>query len=98
MCDQDAFRVPLIIDECVYTSTQFLSFLLGYSSIGFWIFAQLPQILKNYQLKQYINIKFILIWLLGDVCNLFGSKLTEQKPFQVYLATYFVIVDSLHIY
>ncbi len=31
---------------------------------------------------------------MGDICNLLGSKLTHQKPFQVYLAAYFVLIDS----
>ena len=94
-CEDLAYRLPLLMNECVYALPEFLSFLFGYASIGCWIFAQMPQLYKNFKNKQYINIKFILIWLMGDICNLLGSKLTNQKPFQVYLATYFVMIDTL---
>ena len=93
-CEELAFRLPLIFNECIYTQRDFAAFLFGYTSISFWLFAQIPQLLKNWRLKQYINIKFILIWLMGDICNLLGSRLTDQKPFQVYLAAYFVIIDT----
>eukprot|EP00834_Sanchytrium_tribonematis_P000270 NODE_5_length_72347_cov_1.339331.p38 type:complete len:238 gc:universal NODE_5_length_72347_cov_1.339331:10184-9471(-) len=93
-CENGYFELPLLFHECIYTYSEFFAFILGYSSICFWLFAQIPQLVKNFQYKKYINIKFILIWLLGDICNLIGSRLTQQKPFQIYLAAYFVIIDT----
>eukprot|EP00835_Amoeboradix_gromovi_P002264 NODE_124_length_18806_cov_0.323996.p8 type:complete len:240 gc:universal NODE_124_length_18806_cov_0.323996:3069-2350(-) len=94
-CKDFAYSFPLLLNECVYTTNELFSFLLGYASIAFWICAQIPQILKNYKNKKYVNVNFIFIWLLGDICNLVGGKLTNQKPFQVYLAVYFVLIDTI---
>jgi hypothetical protein len=38
---------------------------------------------------------FIAAWLLGDICNLIGSILTEQLTFQQILAGYFVLLDCI---
>ncbi|KAJ7905622.1 PQ loop repeat-domain-containing protein [Mycena olivaceomarginata] len=74
-----------------------LSDLLGYSSIGCWLGAQFPQVLKNIQLKscEGLALPFLANWFLGDASNLLGCILTRQLPFQTWLATYFVFVDML---
>jgi hypothetical protein len=62
---------------------------LGYLSITFWLFAQFPQIWYNHQKRDAkpLSILFLLIWLVGDVCNLIGAYLTFQLPFQVLVLT-----------
>ncbi|KZT28429.1 hypothetical protein NEOLEDRAFT_844459 [Neolentinus lepideus HHB14362 ss-1] len=72
-----------------------LSDLLGYTSIGCWLFAQFPQVLENIrqQSVEGLALPFLLNWLLGDLTNLIGCILTHQLPFQTYLATYFCFVD-----
>ncbi|KAJ7709794.1 PQ loop repeat-domain-containing protein [Mycena rosella] len=72
-----------------------LSDLLGYSSIGFWLGAQFPQILENIRLKscEGLALPFLANWFLGDASNLLGCLLTDQLPFQTWLAGYFVFVD-----
>ncbi|KAJ7271890.1 PQ loop repeat-domain-containing protein [Mycena haematopus] len=69
--------------------------LLGYSSIACWLGAQFPQIIKNVQLKSCagLALPFLANWFLGDASNLIGCILTQQLPFQTWLATYFVFVD-----
>ncbi|RKP16758.1 hypothetical protein ROZALSC1DRAFT_8545, partial [Rozella allomycis CSF55] len=69
--------------------------LKGYISIMFWFIAQFPQIIQNYrnQSVQSLSPVFLLNWILGDSANLIGSILTKQLPTQIYLATYFVIID-----
>ncbi|KAF8212118.1 PQ loop repeat-domain-containing protein [Mycena galopus ATCC 62051] len=71
--------------------------LLGYSSIACWLGAQFPQIIKNIQLKSCagLALPFLANWFLGDASNLLGCILTQQLPFQTWLATYFVFVDVL---
>ncbi|KAI8922690.1 PQ loop repeat-domain-containing protein [Entophlyctis helioformis] len=58
---------------------------LGYLSITAWLFAQFPQLLKNWRNKtaESLSVAFLANWLLGDVCNLLGCLLTNQLPFQV---------------
>ncbi|KAG2020204.1 hypothetical protein CC2G_005572 [Coprinopsis cinerea AmutBmut pab1-1] len=72
-----------------------LSDLLGYASIACWLGAQFPQVLENYRRKscEGLALPFLANWLLGDISNLVGCILTNQLPFQTYLATYFVAVD-----
>ncbi|BEI88950.1 uncharacterized protein CcaverHIS019_0203120 [Cutaneotrichosporon cavernicola] len=68
---------------------------LGYASIGCWLCAQLPQVIKNWQLGSCdgLSFPFLVTWLFGDLTNLIGCILTHQLPFQTYLATYFCFVD-----
>ncbi|TFK42501.1 PQ loop repeat-domain-containing protein [Crucibulum laeve] len=72
-----------------------LSDLLGYASIGCWLGAQFPQVLENIRRQscEGLALPFLANWLLGDISNLVGCLLTNQLPFQTWLATYFVFVD-----
>ena len=83
--------------SCVPTSLAFLSTVLGIFSIISWLFAQIPQIYKNYQLKSAsgLSIWFLVIWLLGDVSNLLGAVLTSQAGWQIVVAGYYVLMDVL---
>ncbi|KAL8810431.1 MAG: hypothetical protein Q9223_000683 [Gallowayella weberi] len=80
---------------CVPTSLAFLSTTLGILSIVSWLFAQLPQVFKNYRLQSAsgLSIYFLGEWLLGDVSNLLGALLTGQAAWQVVVAGYYVTVD-----
>ncbi|KAK4686335.1 solute carrier family 66 (lysosomal lysine-arginine transporter), member 1, partial [Tremellales sp. Uapishka_1] len=68
---------------------------LGYTSIACWLCAQFPQVLKNLSLKscEGLALPFLVNWLFGDITNLIGCLLTDQLPFQTYLAAYFCVVD-----
>ncbi|KAJ9110491.1 hypothetical protein QFC19_001617 [Naganishia cerealis] len=76
---------------------QLLSSLLGYASIACWVIAQAPQIVENYfqQSCDGLALPFLLNWLCGDITNVIGCMLTDQKEFQTLLATYFCLVDLL---
>ncbi|CAF9925325.1 hypothetical protein IMSHALPRED_006443 [Imshaugia aleurites] len=81
--------------SCVPTSLAFLSTALGIFSIISWLFAQMPQIYKNYKLQSAsgLSIYFLGEWLLGDLSNLLGAILTRQAAWQVVVAGYYVFVD-----
>lgn len=72
-----------------------LSDVLGYISICCWLGAQFPQVIENARRKSVegLSLPFLANWFLGDFTNLLGCILTNQLPFQTYLATYFVFVD-----
>ncbi|KAK8869742.1 hypothetical protein IAR55_000310 [Kwoniella newhampshirensis] len=72
-----------------------LANILGYASIGCWLCAQFPQVLKNASLRscEGLALPFLVNWMFGDMTNLVGCVLTDQLPFQTYLAGYFCIVD-----
>ncbi|KAF2710075.1 hypothetical protein K504DRAFT_501358 [Pleomassaria siparia CBS 279.74] len=80
---------------CVPTNLALLSTILGTCSIISWLFAQLPQIYKNHQVKSTsgLSIFFLAEWLLGDLSNLLGSLFTRQASWQVIIAGYYVSVD-----
>ncbi|CAG8748607.1 12900_t:CDS:2 [Dentiscutata erythropus] len=73
---------------------------LCYLSIVCWLNAQIPQLLQNYRNKSVdgLSFPFLVNWLLGDIANLIGCILTNQLPFQIYLATYFCVVDLALFY
>ncbi|KAI4086169.1 MAG: hypothetical protein LQ344_007784 [Seirophora lacunosa] len=80
---------------CVPTPLALVSTALGVCSILSWLFAQLPQIIKNHKLKSAsgLSIYFLAEWLLGDLTNLLGALLTRQAAWQVVIAAYYVTVD-----
>ena len=80
---------------CIPTGLAFLSTILGCLSILSWLFAQLPQIYKNYTLKSAsgLSIFFLAEWLLGDFTNLLGALFTKQATWQVVVPGYYVFVD-----
>lgn len=80
---------------CIPTPLAFVSSVLGTCSIVSWLFAQLPQIYKNYQIKSTsgLSIYFLIEWCLGDASNLVGALLTRQAGWQVVVAGYYVLVD-----
>ncbi|KAJ5161504.1 hypothetical protein N7492_006896 [Penicillium capsulatum] len=80
---------------CLPTPLALISSLLGTLSIVSWLFAQVPQIYKNYQLQSTsgLSIFFLVIWCLGDASNLLGALFTRQAGWQVVVAGYYVCVD-----
>ncbi|KAF1995566.1 hypothetical protein P154DRAFT_500105 [Amniculicola lignicola CBS 123094] len=89
------YHLSSSLHTCVPTNLAFLSTVLGTCSILSWLFAQLPQIYKNWQLKSTsgLSIFFLAEWLLGDLSNLLGSLFTQQALWQVIIACYYVSVD-----
>lgn len=80
---------------CLPTPLALISSVLGTLSIVSWLFAQLPQIYKNYQLQSTsgLSIFFLVIWCGGDASNLLGALFTRQAGWQVVVASYYVCVD-----
>ena len=91
------FHISSTFHTCVPTPLAFLSISLGTLSIVSWLFAQLPQIFKNYALQSTagLSIYFLGEWLLGDATNLSGALLTGQATWQVVVAGYYVFVDLI---
>ncbi|KAL6040590.1 PQ loop repeat-containing protein 2 [Balamuthia mandrillaris] len=82
---------------CVYTPTEIAAFTLGLVNIGFWLFAQMPQLYSNWRngTAEALSAGFLTAWLLGDITNLVGTILTHQLPTQLYTAAYFCLMDIL---
>ncbi|KAK0947109.1 hypothetical protein LTR29_001392 [Friedmanniomyces endolithicus] len=88
-------RFSSAFHTCVPTPLAFTSSALGSLSIVAWLFAQLPQIYKNYSISSTsgLSIFFLVEWCLGDVGNLFGALFTHQASWQVAIGAYYVFVD-----
>ncbi|KAF9973290.1 hypothetical protein BGZ73_003461 [Actinomortierella ambigua] len=86
-----------LFGECATTQQHAWSIVLGYASIFAWLNAQIPQIIENFKLgsAESLSLPFLVNWLLGDLCNLLGCYLTNQLPFQKYLAIYFCLADII---
>lgn len=92
-------NISSAFQTCIPTPLALLSTVFGICSIVAWLFAQLPQIFKNFALKSAsgLSILFLIEWLLGDAANLVGGLLTGQASWQVVIATYYVCVDMIII-
>ncbi|KAI8876595.1 hypothetical protein K501DRAFT_261881 [Backusella circina FSU 941] len=86
-----------LFGDCVYGYQEMISLLLGYLSILCWLNAQMPQVIKNYRLRDAdgLSFGFLTVWLMGDVANFIGCTITGQLPFQTYLSIYFIFVDTV---
>lgn len=92
--------ISSLLHICIPTPLALLSSTLGTLSIVSWLFAQLPQIYKNYSLQSTagLSVFFLVEWCLGDSSNLIGAILTDQAGWQVTIATYYVLVDVVLVY
>ena len=65
-----------------------------------WLFAQLPQIVKNYQQGSVESLAptFLLSWMAGDATNLLGCILTDQLVFQVCALLQSVNIADMHAF
>jgi len=86
--------VSSYLGECAYSRMQIASVFIGISSIVFWIFAQVPQLIVNYQLQSADGLS---PFFLGDSLNLAGCILTNQNAAQLYTAIYFCSMDLILI-
>lgn len=86
----------LNMGQCILTPRQYAAFIIGLSSIMFWLVAQAPQIVTNCisgSADRSLSFWFLLSWLSGDVTNLLGAFLTNQLLTQKVTAVYFVCID-----
>lgn len=89
--------INTIFGDCVYGWQESASLLFGYLSIFCWLNAQMPQVIKNYRLRDAdgLSFSFLTVWLTGDVANFIGCVITGQLPFQIILSVYFTIIDTI---
>ncbi|THX93229.1 hypothetical protein D6D08_02164 [Aureobasidium pullulans] len=90
-------RFSSTFHTCVPTPLAFISTLLGVLLIVSWLFAQMPQIYKNYTIKSTsgLSIFFLVEWCAGDVSNLLGAIFTKQATWQMIVAGYYCLVDFM---
>ncbi|KAK2799514.1 hypothetical protein FQN51_006828 [Onygenales sp. PD_10] len=83
------------LHTCIPTPLALISSTLGTLSIVSWLFAQLPQIYKNYrrQSTSGLSALFLVEWCLGDTTNLLGAIFLHQAGWQITVAAYYVFVD-----
>ncbi|KAJ8520712.1 hypothetical protein ONZ45_g2506 [Pleurotus djamor] len=73
-----------------------LSSILGWVSIACWIVVYSPQVYENYILQsgEGLSVAFVVVWLLGDLCNLVGAAIAGLLPTVIILAVYYTLCDS----
>ncbi|KAJ7927970.1 PQ loop repeat-domain-containing protein [Mycena leptocephala] len=73
------------------------SSMLGWVSIACWIVVYSPQIYENYSLQsgEGLSVLFVLVWLLGDICNLVGAVLANLLPTVIIIAIYYSLCDLI---
>lgn len=90
-------NISSVFNTCIPTPLAFLSSLLGFLSIGAWLFALPPQLYKNFTMSSAsgLSVYFLMEWFLGDLTNMLGAIFTDQASWQVVVAAYFVMVDVI---
>ncbi|KAJ7016655.1 PQ loop repeat-domain-containing protein [Mycena alexandri] len=73
------------------------SSMLGWVSIACWVIVYSPQIYENYSLKsgEGLSVAFVVVWLIGDICNLVGAVLANLLPTVIILAAYYSLCDII---
>ncbi|GMG54760.1 unnamed protein product [Ambrosiozyma monospora] len=107
-CDNLDFFVRLfyyITGECHlhFTRKELIHFFMpisewsGYISMTAWLFAQLPQVIKNYSDKSVdgLSVGFLLCWFGGDFLNFTSCLLTDAMLFQLLLSGYYCTIDLI---
>ncbi|SCU85694.1 LAME_0D02366g1_1 [Lachancea meyersii CBS 8951] len=81
--------------SCSHSVLAQVSTVSGYVSFLTSFIAQIPQVLETYVDKTVEGLSpwFLLAWLVGDITSLGGAILTDQLPFQIILAIYFLLND-----
>jgi len=69
--------------------------IFGSVSLATWIFLLVPQLILNYKTGSAdgISLAFLLVWLLGDITNLWGAIWADLVPTVIALAIYFCFAD-----
>ncbi|KAJ2906223.1 putative vacuolar amino acid transporter YPQ3 [Zalerion maritima] len=72
-----------------------ISGICGSISIACWVVVFSPQILENFRRSSAdgLSLQFIIIWLLGDLFNIWGAVLQGVLPTMIILAIYYTIAD-----
>ncbi|KAK1756113.1 putative vacuolar amino acid transporter YPQ3 [Echria macrotheca] len=72
-----------------------ISGICGSISIACWVVVFTPQIVENFRRSsaEGLSIRFIVVWLLGDVFNILGAVLQGVLPTMVILAFYYTLAD-----
>ncbi|KAI0260253.1 PQ-loop-domain-containing protein [Gloeopeniophorella convolvens] len=74
-----------------------LSGIFGWISIATWVVVYSPQIYENFSLKsgEGLSVAFVVIWLVGDLCNLVGASMAGLLPTVIILAAYYTLCDTV---
>ncbi|KFY55927.1 hypothetical protein V497_06598 [Pseudogymnoascus sp. VKM F-4516 (FW-969)] len=77
-----------------------ISGILGSISIACWVTVFTPQILENFRRSsaESLSVEFIIIWSLGDLCNVVGGILQGVLPTMLILAAYYLLADIVLIW
>ena len=81
----------------VYAVQVSLSQAFGLVSMGIWLVAQLPQMIKSQRNKKAddLSLDFLALWAAGDVCNFAGCLLIGATWAQTVIAGYFLLCDAV---
>ena len=89
------------LGECIHKDDikGIISFIFGWCSIGCWVFAQIPQIIKSLRLRnvESVSLFFFINWFIGDVSNLVGVFLIDGTTTQIASGIYYMFVDTVSI-
>lgn len=68
---------------------------MGWISFACWLLVYTPQIYENYLYKsgEGVSVSFIVIWMIGDLANLFGAVKQHLLQTMIILSMYYTLCD-----
>jgi len=82
------------------SNLEMLGFVFGMSSIACWMMSTIPQMVlncRNGSADKSLSFYFLIFWLAGDTCNMFGCILASQLPIQIITGCYYILMDLVMI-
>ena len=79
--------------------TEAISGVLGSISVACWVTVFSPQIIENFRRAsaEGLSLAFLIVWLLGDLCNVAGAIFQGVLPTMLILAIYYTGADLILI-
>lgn len=96
-CDPGCATWAKTFGDCICSTTDLTSFILGLASVVFMGICCLPQIIINFinGSSDGLSLWMIIIWCVGDVCNLAGVFLTKAVRIMLASSTVCMLVCML---
>ncbi|MFH4982236.1 hypothetical protein AB6A40_008945 [Gnathostoma spinigerum] len=92
-CPNGSTAILNVFGDCVDTPLKWCGWVVGMASNVVFAIVIIPQVVENYKLKQCkgISLFFLIIWGIGDLCNIIGCFLADQLSVQKILGFLYLI-------
>lgn len=98
LCENGARWILYLLEECVESSWEYLSVIIGLVSMFCFLLSTLPQVYvayRNGRVEEAMSFGFLFFLFSGDLTNFAGCYLTNQLPIQVVAVIFYIFTDLI---